>query len=58
MNKYEELKQLVESLEGDYTKFYEKGNKSAGTRVRQGLQDVKRISQEIRMDISVAKKER
>ena len=57
MSKYNELKELVESLEEDFNKFYDKGNKSAGTRVRQALQEVKRVSQEIRMDISIAKKQ-
>ena len=33
-------------------KFYEKGNKAAGTRVRKGCQDVKNLCQEIRVDVS------
>lgn len=56
MDKYNELKQLVDALEADYVKFYDKNNKSAGTRVRQTLQNIKRIAQEIRMDISIVKK--
>ena len=34
MELYGQLKDLVASLEDDFTKFYEKGNKAAGTRVR------------------------
>ncbi len=32
-------------------KFYEKGNKAAGTRVRKGLQDLKKLAQEVRLEI-------
>jgi len=39
-------------LEDDFSKFYEKGNKAAGTRVRKGCQDVKNLCQEIRVDVS------
>jgi hypothetical protein len=56
MEKFVELKNLVETLSDDVAKFNEKGNKSAGTRVRQGLQDVKKLAQEIRLQISSAKK--
>ncbi|MBA4848752.1 MULTISPECIES: histone H1 [Emticicia] len=37
MNKYKELSDLVASLAGDFDKFYDKGNKAAGTRVRAGM---------------------
>jgi hypothetical protein len=36
MELYEQLKNLVAELETDFSKFYEKGNKAAGTRVRNG----------------------
>lgn len=55
MELYEQLKNLVVSLEDDFTKFYEKGNKSAGTRVRKGCQDVKNLCQEIRVNVSSKK---
>jgi hypothetical protein len=57
MEKFQELKTLVESLNDDVTKFSEKGNKSAGTRLRQGMQELKRLAQEIRVEVSAAKKE-
>lgn len=56
MEKFQELKTLVESLNDDVTKFSEKGNKSAGTRLRQGMQELKRLAQEIRVEVSAAKK--
>jgi len=33
-----------------------KGNKAAGTRLRKGLQEVKNLAQEIRVDVSEKKK--
>lgn len=53
---YENLKALLESMEGDITKFYENGNNAAGTRVRQLCQEGKKVLQDIRVDISSKKK--
>ena len=44
----------LEVLKGEYEKF-ERGNKSAGTRARKSLQNIKKISQEIRIQIQEAK---
>jgi hypothetical protein len=52
MELYEQLKKLVTELEDDFSKFYEKGNKTAGTRVRKGCQDIKNLCQDIRIDVS------
>lgn len=38
MKKYEELKKFLESMEGDFKKFYDKGNSAAGTRIRLAMQ--------------------
>lgn len=51
MSRFEQLKELIASLEGDFSKFYEKGNAAAGTRVRKGMQDLKNLAQEIRVEI-------
>ena len=51
MGRFEEVKNLVMSLEGDFDKFYNKNNQAAGTRVRKGLQNLKNLSQEIRTEI-------
>jgi len=58
MEKFEELKTLVETLTEDATKFYHKGNATAGTRVRQGMQAIKTLAQEIRLEVSESKKEK
>jgi hypothetical protein len=52
MDKFNELKALVASLEEDATKFYEKQNKAAGVRLRKGLQEIKSMAQALRLDVS------
>ena len=54
-NRFDELKNLMASLEDDFSKFYDKGNKAAGTRVRKGMQDLKDLAQEIRVEVQSAK---
>ena len=51
MSRFSEVKNLVDSLEGDFDKFYDKGNQAAGTRVRKGMQELKNLAQEIRIDV-------
>lgn len=55
MDRYAELRDLILSLETDFKKFYEKDNKAAGTRIRKGLQDLKNLSQEIRVEVQEKK---
>ncbi len=55
MDRYAELRELLLSLETDFKKFYEDGNKAAGTRVRKGLQDLKELSQEVRAEVQEVK---
>jgi hypothetical protein len=58
MNRYQELKSLVDGLADDFDKFYEKGNQAAGTRVRKGMQDLKVMAQEIRTQVQDMKNEK
>ena len=51
MKRFDELRDLVMSLEGDFQKFYEKGNQAAGTRVRKGMQELKNLAQDIRVEV-------
>ncbi len=55
IGKFNELKSLIEGLDGDADKFFNKGNSAAGTRVRKGLQDVKNLAQAIRLEIQETK---
>jgi hypothetical protein len=51
MSRMDEIKNLTAELEVDLDKFYNKGNKAAGTRARKQLQDLKKLSQTIRLEI-------
>ena len=57
MENYEKLVALVESMRENIDKFFVKGNKSAGTRVRTQCQDLKKLAQELRLDVQNSKKE-
>ncbi len=50
MEVYNRLRELVESAEEDIAKA-EGGNKAAGTRARQTMQEVKKAAQEVRQKI-------
>lgn len=39
------------NLKEDFEKFFVKGNRTAGTRIRKIMQEVKKLSQEIRNDV-------
>ena len=56
MKEFDKIKQLVNELEADVLKFSEKGNNLAGTRVRKGLQEIKKAAQDMRIAIQNAKK--
>lgn len=51
MKRFEQLRDLIVSLEDDFDKFYEKNNQAAGTRVRKGMQEMKNLAQEIRIEV-------
>ncbi len=56
MNRYQELLDLVKSFEGDFEKFFGKGNKSAGTRVRKHMNELKKFAQVVRNEVQNMKK--
>lgn len=39
------------NLKEDFEKFFVRSNKTAGTRIRRMMQEVKKVSQEIRNDV-------
>jgi len=51
MKEFENLLKHVKGLEEDFTKFYDKDNKAAGTRIRKGMQDLKEMAQRIRLEV-------
>ena len=58
MEKYKELLEMVQSMEPDFHKFYEKGQSAAGTRIRKRLSDLKKRAQELREDVQDTKNSR
>ncbi len=58
MDKYQQLVDFVNSLETDFHKFYEKGQAAAGTRVRKGLSELRKMCQDVRKNVQEVKGER
>ena len=56
-NHFSKLQDHVNSMEDDFSKFYDKGNKAAGTRIRKGMQELKQMAQDIRVDVQEKKNE-
>ena len=55
MSKFTELKDFVASMEGDFEKFYDKGNAAAGTRVRKSMADLAAWAKATRVAVQEAK---
>lgn len=65
-DKYDELLKLLTeeveidgkkyNLKEDFEKFYVRSNRTAGTRIRRMMQEIKKISQEVRNDVQEYKK--
>lgn len=58
MNKLDELKNFIDSMQSDYEKFFVKGKNAAGTRLRKSLQELRRMAQELRNEIQKVRLER
>jgi|TARA_R110002020_G_scaffold113236_6_gene260321 hypothetical protein len=57
MSKIIEFESLLESFKEDYEKFNEKGNKTAGTRARKTLQEIRNLAKDTRDEISSTKRQ-
>jgi len=57
MEKFNSLKDLIAQTESDAASFYEKGNKAAGTRLRNAMQQLKVLAVEIRKEVTDKKNE-
>jgi flagellar biosynthesis/type III secretory pathway protein FliH len=55
--RFVELQQLLAGMQSDFEKFYRDGNKAAGTRVRNAMQDLKTLAQTIRTEVQAIKNE-
>lgn len=54
MKSFQDLESLIASASEDAAKF-EKGNKTAGTRLRKKMQEIKKLAQAIREEVSETK---
>lgn len=57
-NKFAEFTKIVEAMEGDFEKFYDKEVGAAGTRVRKHLQELAKLCKEVRTDVTTVKNAR
>jgi len=57
MEKFEQLKNIIEQSQEDFDKFYNKNNKAAGTRIRKYMQEMKNLAQDIRKEVQEMKNE-
>lgn len=55
VSRYNELVQLVAGMKTDFEKFYNDGNKAAGTRVRNAMQELKALAQTVRNEVTEIK---
>ena len=53
--RYTELQALVAGMAADFQKFYQDGNKAAGTRVRLAMQELKSFAQTVRNEVQSIK---
>jgi len=54
-NRFNELKALLDGVADDFSKFYEKGNKTAGTRVRSAMKELRDLAFDIRKHVQEVK---
>lgn len=57
-NRHAEFAKLVEEMESDFEKFYDKEVGAAGTRVRKHLQELAKLCKEVRNDVTAVKNAR
>ncbi|WP_418360161.1 histone H1 [Sphingobacterium detergens] len=55
MSKFDQLVQEVEAAKLENEKFKKNGNKAAGTRLRNHLQAIKVLAQDVRKEVQEAK---
>lgn len=55
--RFTELQALVAGMAADFQKFYQDGNKAAGTRVRLAMQELKTFAQNVRNEVQSIKNE-
>lgn len=54
MEQFKQIKEIIESMETDAVKFYEKGNMSARLRYRNQLKELSKLAIKERRDVLLA----
>ena len=54
MKSVDKIQEVLDEVQADVNKF-ENGNKSAGTRVRKAMQEIKTLAQEVRVEVQTIK---
>lgn len=57
-NRFQEFAKVVEEMEADFEKFYDKEIGAAGTRVRKHLQTLATLCKDVRKDVTETKNAR
>jgi hypothetical protein len=57
-NRHQDFSKIVEAMESDFEKFYDKEVNAAGTRVRKALQELAKLCKEVRNDVTAVKNAR
>lgn len=57
-NRHPEFTAIVEAMESDFEKFYDKEVGAAGTRVRKHLQELAKLCKDVRNDVTTVKNAR
>jgi hypothetical protein len=55
MDKFQKVKEVIAAAEADALSFYDKGNKAAGTRLRNAMQALKVLATDIRKEVTEKK---
>jgi len=56
METFNKIKETLTGMDDDMDKFYVKNNNAAGGRLRKALQEIKKLSQQMRIEIQDKKK--
>lgn len=57
-NRYQDFAKIVEAMETDFEKFYDKEVGAAGTRVRKHLQELAALCKDVRKEVTEVKNQR
>ncbi len=55
MDKLNQIKQYLNTLDEDFAKFFDRGNNAAGTRVRKAMQELKKMANDVRASVQEKK---